>query len=195
MQRRLTDHLKQNDLINVLSIPSFFYLMISEFFSQIAFNMQHFVIIFIIYELTHSNTAVSGIILSFTIPAIFFSLLAGVYVDRWNKKTVLFLTNIIRGGLLLPFLIPNTHPGIVYTLTFFIAVATQFFLPAESSIIPQLVPQRLLIPANAVFSAGIFTTVFIGYILSGPFLLAFGKTVSFLFLAALFLLVQSLSSL
>lgn len=166
----------------------FLFLMLSEFFSQIAFNMQHFVLIFIIYEITHSNTAVSGIILSFTIPAILFSLLAGVYVDRWNKKSVLFFTNLIRAFLLLPFLIPNAHPSIIYTLTFFIAVATQFFLPAESSIIPILIPEKLLVAGNAVFSAGIFTTVFIGYILSGPVLLFFGRTISFILLTALFFL-------
>ena len=59
--------------------------------------MQHFVLIFIVFELTHSNTAVSGIILSFMIPALLFSLITGVFVDRWNKKNILFSTNILRG--------------------------------------------------------------------------------------------------
>ncbi|HSX40658.1 MAG TPA: MFS transporter [Candidatus Saccharimonadales bacterium] len=179
------ERLKKNDIAHVLLRPSFSFLMFSEFFSQIAFNMQHFVLIFLIYELTHSNTAVSGIILSFTIPAILFSLLAGVFVDRWNKKTVLFTTNFLRGVMLLPFLIPNAHPSIIYTLTFFIAIATQFFLPAESSIIPLLVPKQKLVAANAIFSIGIYSTVLIGYILAGPLLLVMGRSV-FLLLSVLF---------
>lgn len=177
-----------NDMLAVLRIRSFFFMMVSEFFSQFAFNMQHFVLIFLVYELTHANTAVSGIILSFTIPAVLFSLISGVYVDRWNKKTVLFTTNLVRGFLLLPFLITNLHVGFVYMLTFLIAVTTQFFLPAESAIIPSLVPKKLLFSANAVFSLGIYGTTLLGYILSGPVILLLGRTATFIFLAVLFFL-------
>lgn len=176
-----------NDIVKVLKIRSFLFLMISEFFTQIAFNMQHFVLIFLVFDLTQSNTAVSGIILSFTIPAILFSLISGVYVDRWNKKKVLIITNLLRGLFILPFLVTNLHIGLIYTFTFFIAVATQFFLPAESSVIPLLVPRRLIISANAVFALGIYSTLFLGYILSGPTLLLLGRFNTILFLAALFL--------
>ncbi|MBI2195567.1 MAG: MFS transporter [Candidatus Levybacteria bacterium] len=175
-----------NDIVKVLKIRAFLFLMISEFFTQLAFNMQHFVLIFIIYKLTGSNTAVSGIILSFTIPAVLFSLVSGVYVDRWNKKKVMFLTNFIRGVLVLPFLIADLHLGLIYALTFLIASATQFFLPAESAIIPLLVPKRLIMPAIAVFGLGIYATLLLGYILSGPFLLIFGQFNTILILAVLF---------
>lgn len=184
--KRIIRAIHGNDIVKVFKIRSFFFLMISEFFTQLAFNMQHFVLIFIIYEITQSNTAVSGIILSFTIPAIFFSLIAGVYVDRWSKKKVLLITNFIRGLLILPFLILDLHLGFIYGLTFLIAVATQFFLPAESSIIPLLVPKRLLISAIAVFGLGLYTTLLLGYILSGPFLLIFGQFNTILILAVLF---------
>ncbi|MCL5113660.1 MAG: MFS transporter, partial [Patescibacteria group bacterium] len=111
-----------------------------------------------------------------------------VYVDRWNKKTVLFTTNLVRGFLLLPFLISNLHVSLVYILTFLIAVTTQFFLPAESAIIPSLVPKKLLFSANAVFSLGIYGTTLLGYILSGPVILLLGRTATFIFLAVLFFL-------
>ncbi len=175
-----------NDILRVLRIKPFFYMMISEFFSQLAFNMQNFILILIVYSLTHSNTAVSGIILSFTIPAILFSIISGVYVDRWSKKRVLFLANLIRGLLLLPFLIPGLHVGFMYILTFLIAVATQFFLPAESSIIPFLVPKNLIIAANSIFSLGIYGTILFGYVLSGPILLLLGKPSTIILLVLLF---------
>lgn len=175
-----------NDIFRVLQIKPFTYMMLSEFFSQLAFNMQHFVLIFIIYTLTRSNTAVSGIILSFTIPAIFFSLISGVFVDRWSKKNVLCYANLFRGMLLLPFLIPNLHIGFIYTLTFLIAIATQFFLPAESAIIPNLVDKKHILSANAIFSLGIYGTMITGYILAGPTLLLLGKTYTIVVLAILF---------
>ena len=106
-----------NGILLVLRIKPFLLMMLSEFFSQLAFNMQHFVLIFIIYGVTRSNTAVSGMILSFMIPAVLFSVITGVYVDRWNKKKVLLYTHLIRATLILPFLIPNLHLGLIYTLS------------------------------------------------------------------------------
>jgi len=175
-----------NDILRVLRIKPFFLMMLSEFFSQLAFNMQHFVLIFIIYGVTHSNTAVSGMILSFMIPAVLFSVITGVYVDRWNKKKVLLYVHLIRAGLLLPFLIPNLHLGFIYTLTFLIAVATQFFVPAESSIIPSLIPKKLIISANAVFAFSIYGSTLIGYVFSGPALLWLGRTNTIALLISLF---------
>ncbi|GDX62089.1 MFS transporter [Candidatus Levyibacteriota bacterium] len=180
------NYFKKNQIYQVLCIKPFLFLMISEFFSQLAFNLQHFVFIFLIYKVTNSNTAVSALIISFTIPSIIFSILAGVLVDRWNKKAVLFNTNIIRGLLLIPFLIPNLHFIFILINTFLIAVVTQFFLPAESAIIPLLVPRRLITPANAIFSIGIYSTIFLGYILSGPALLILGDQKTILLLASLF---------
>lgn len=177
-----------NDILRVLRIKPFLFMMLSEFFSQLAFNMQHFVLIFIIYNVTRSNTAVSGMILSFMIPAVLFSVITGVYVDRWNKKKVLLYTHLIRATLLLPFFIPNLHLGLIYTLTFLIAVATQFFVPAESSIIPMLIPKKLIISANAVFAFEIYGSTLIGYVFSGPALLLLGRTYTIAFLILLFLI-------
>jgi MFS family permease len=179
---------KSNDILRVLRVKPFLFMMLSEFFSQIAFNMQHFVLIFIIYGFTHSNTAVSGMILSFMVPAVLFSVISGVYVDRWNKKNVILITHLIRAALLLPFLIPNLHLGLIYTFTFLIAVVTQFFVPAESSMIPLLVPRKLIVPANAIFSFGMFGIILIGYILSGPILLLLGRTWTITLLISLFLI-------
>lgn len=177
-----------NDILRVLRIKPFLFMMLSEFFSQLAFNMQHFVLIFVIYGLTRSNTAVSGMILSFMIPAVLLSVVAGVFVDRWNKKKVLLRVNLIRGALLLPFLIPDLHLGFIYFLTFLIAAATQFFVPAESAIIPQLIPKHLIVSANAVFAFGIYGSMLMGYVFSGPILLMLGRTYTIVFLILLFLI-------
>lgn len=180
--------IKSNHILQVLTVKPFALMMLSEFLSQVAFNMQHFVLIFIIFGLTHSNTAVSGMILSFMVPAVLFSVISGVYVDRWSKKRVLISAHLIRALLVLPFLIPNLHLGFIYALTFLIAVTTQFYIPAEYSIIPQLVPKKLIVPANAVFSFGIFGIMLIGYVLSGPVLAWLGRTYTISLLVFLFLI-------
>jgi len=177
-----------NEVLQVLGVRPFLFMMLSEFFSQLAFNMQHFVLIFIIFGVTHSNTAVSGMILSFIVPSVLLSVIAGVYVDRWNKKKVLLNGHLMRAALLLPFLIPNLNLAFIYTFTFLIAVITQFFNPAESSIIPSLVPKDLLISANAVFGFSVYTSMLLGYVLSGPVLLLLGRTNTIIFLITMFVI-------
>lgn len=150
-------------------------------------NMVNFVLIIVAYKISNSNAAVSGIVLSFTVPAIIFGLIAGVYVDHWDKKTVLFATNIIRTLLLIVLALFHVDIIYIYALSFAIAVVTQFFIPAETPMIPRLVKKELLFTANALFGMALYGSIVVAYALSGAALLLFGDTYVFFFLAALFL--------
>lgn len=176
----------KNRILEVLAIKPFFFLFLAEIFSQIAVNMLNFILVIVAFKLVHSTAASAAIVLSFTIPAILFGVVAGVCVDRWNKKTVLFTTNIIRGALLL--ILASFHRDFlgIAALSFLISIVTQFFIPAESPVIPLIVPKKLLLSANALFGMGIFTSVVIGYAISGPFLLFFGESSVFIVLALFF---------
>src|SRR5256885_16263477 len=88
-------------ILRVFSERSFLFVWIGEVFTQVATNLFNFFLIFTVYKLSHSNTAVSGVVLTFTIPAIFFGSIAGAYVDRWDKKRVLIITNTLRAVLLI----------------------------------------------------------------------------------------------
>ncbi len=182
-----------NRLLRVLKIRPFFYLWMAEIFSQIAVNMLNFILIVVAFELTSSNTAVSGIVLSFTIPAILLGVLAGVYVDRRNKKTMLVVTNMVRGFLLLLLVFFHANIFFIYAISLLIAIVTQFFIPAETPIIPLLVNKNLLLSANALFGVGIFGSVLIAYALSGPFLLFFQQTYVFMVLAIFFFIASIFS--
>ncbi len=177
-----------NSLLSVLTVRPFFFLFLSEVFSQVAMNMFNFVLIIIVYQLTNSNTAVSGVILSYTIPSIILGIPAGVIVDRMNKKTVLFSSNFIRAFFLLLLVINLGNVALIYTLSFLIAIATQFFIPAESPMIPVLVKKQQLLSANALFGMGIYGSVLIAYALSGPLLILYGKISVLIILSLSFLI-------
>ena len=176
----------QSPLIAVLRIPSFFFLVVSEFFSQFAMNLLNFILLIVAFQLSTSNLAVAGVVLAFTLPAIFFGVIAGVYVDKWNKKKVLVYTNILRALTVFPLIYVSHQLALVYFLTFLVSLITQFFVPAETPIIPHLVPRRLLLSANAIFSMGIYGSLIVAYALSGPLLLLLGKTDVFIFITILF---------
>lgn len=178
----------RNPLLSVLKIPSFLFLLISEFFSQFAMNLLNFVLLLVAFDLSKSNMAVAGVVLSFTVPSIVFGILAGVYVDKWNKKNVLVYTNLLRALAAFPLIFVSHELFLVYLFSFLISLITQFFIPAETPIIPLLVDRKFLISANALFSMGIFGSMIVAYALSGPLLLFFGKTNVFIFITILFVI-------
>jgi MFS family permease len=181
--------------LRALSEKSFRYLWIGEVFTQIAVNLFNFFLILVVFKLTQSNTAVSIVVLSFTIPAILFGSIAGVYVDRWSKKKVLIYTSIIRALLMLaliPFL--DNYIGI-YVISFLVATVTQFFIPAESPIIPVIVKKDNLLAANALFGMGIFGSILVAYILSGPLLILVGQVYTLVVLCVMLLIAGGFISL
>lgn len=141
-------------------------LWISQTLSQLATNILLFFISFFIYKQTASNTAVSFVLLTFLIPSFFSSVVAGVVVNRMGKKWVLFLANFVRAIIVLFILFSERNIFGLYILIFVLALTTQFFAPAESAIIPKLVPKEKLIQANAFFSTTINLTLIIGFLIS-----------------------------
>jgi len=122
--------MKENLILRALRIRPFAYLVASEFFSQFSMNLLNFALLIVVFSIARSNSAVSGVVLAFTIPSILFGIFAGVLVDRWNKKTVLFTTNIIRALLIIPLVFLHTNLAVIYMVTFGVSVVTQFFIPA-----------------------------------------------------------------
>lgn len=184
-----------NNLLLALKNRPFLFLWLAEVLSQIASNMTNFILLLVVFSLTGSNTAVSGIMISFLLPAIILGILAGVYVDRRDKKYVLTFTNIVRGIILILLMLFHSNLVGVYALTFAVAAATQFFIPAETPMIPLLVEKDLLIAANALFGIAFYGSLLVAYALSGPFLIYFGAQNAFLILAGMFFAGALFSSL
>ncbi len=125
---------------------------------------------------------VSAIMIAFTIPAVLFGSLAGVYVDRWRKKPVLVLTNLLRGLLVatLPVMLWLTHGWtiqglpvgfcILLVVTFLVSTLTQFFAPAEQAVIPLIVKEQNLLPANSLYTTTMMASVIVGFAVGEPLL-------------------------
>src|SRR3954464_331061 len=81
----------------ILGNQAFLQLWIAQIISQLAQQMINFALLVQVGDLSNSGTATAAIIICFTIPAILFSAVAGVFVDRHPKRRVLVITNITRG--------------------------------------------------------------------------------------------------
>ena len=62
-----------------------------------------------IHDVTQANTASSLVILAFSLPAVLFGPIAGVMADRFNRKHVMFATNILRAVAMLLFLVSDLN--------------------------------------------------------------------------------------
>jgi MFS family permease len=146
----------------------FLLLWLSQAFTQIGGNMVIYGLTVIILETTRSNTAVSILILTFLGPAVLFSAVAGVYVDRFDKRVVLIVTNLLRSlAFVALFLVGGNLPAIL-VLNVVVSTITVFFGPAEAAMIPQLVPRHQLTAANGVFTLTLNAAFAIGFALLGP---------------------------
>jgi MFS family permease len=175
----------KTSILRALSEVSFRYLWVGEVFTQIATHLFNFFLIIVVFEITHSNTAVSGIVLSFTVPAIIFGSLAGIFVDRWDKKTVIIVTNLIRAVLLIILIFSLHNLFLIYLISFLVAVLVQFFIPAEAPMVPLTVKPQHLLSANALFGIAIYGSIMVAYILSGPLIIFFGETNTLVALAVM----------
>jgi MFS family permease len=102
--------------------------------------------------LTHSVLATGGMMIAGRLPNILFGSLAGVFVDRWNRKRVMVVADALFALWLLPLLLVNSidRVWIVYLVQFAESSIAQFFAPAENALLPNLVGKEQLVAANSL---------------------------------------------
>lgn len=187
--------MKNNAFFKVLEIAPFRNLWLSQVISQVFLNLLIFSLMIRVYQLTHSNSAVSLMVLLVTLPTITLGALAGVLVDRGDRKIVMFLSHFLRVFAVLAFLLSAETLGWLYVLVLLISIITQFFFPAEAASIHELVSEKkLLLTANSLFSVTFFATVIVGNVLAGPFLNLFGANGTFVLVAAAFLMASAFTA-
>jgi MFS family permease len=176
-------------VLDVFRIRPFFLLWLSQAATQIGGTMVIYGLTVIVVESTGSNTAVSLLILTFLVPAVLFSALAGVYVDRVDRRVILVVTNLLRAGAFVVTFLAGGNLLLILGLNIFVSTVTVFFSPAEASMIPTLVPRRMLLAANGVFTLTLNAAFALGFALLGPIVVTIaGAPALLLFVAALYLL-------
>lgn len=174
--------------VPVLKNRNFLALWSGQVFSQLADKVYLVLMIAIIANrFQDSGQTISGwvsaIMVAFTIPAVLFGSVAGVYVDRWSKKMVLAATNILRGVLVLviPLLLWLTRDWsaiaglpvgfyVLLGITFLVSTLTQFFAPAEQAVIPLVVGKPNLLSANSLYTMTMMASLIIGFAVGDPLL-------------------------
>ncbi|WP_248277383.1 MFS transporter [Brasilonema octagenarum] len=179
----------EQGFLPILKNPNFLALWGGQVFCQMADKVYLVLMIAIINtQFQTSEQSISGwvstLMMAFTIPAILFGSLAGVFVDRWSKKAVLVVTNVLRGILVLaiPAMLWLTHDwqplvgvlpvgfAILLAVTFLVSTLTQFFAPAEQAAMPLIVKEQHLLSANSLYTTTMMASVIVGFAVGEPLL-------------------------
>jgi MFS family permease len=152
----------------------FLLLWLAQAISQTAQNAIWYGIVVLVQQRSNSSTQLSVAVLTLIIPSVIFGVLAGVYVDRWDKRVVLIATNLIRGGIAFSYavfgLVPGLPLGLLFVINFVFSTVGQFFAPAETAMIPTVVGRSKLLQANSLFHLTFTASQLIGLVVLGPLL-------------------------
>jgi len=111
-------------------------------------------LIALVYQKAPGSTIeLAKLILFIIIPVFIIGPIAGAYVDRWNRKHIMVVSDLLRGllVLLIPLLIVFFDSNLpIYFLVFIIFSITRFFLPSKMAIIPNIVAREQLLVANSL---------------------------------------------
>ncbi len=181
--RRRTDPPPESPLV-VLRNRRFLALWLAQVATQVGGNMVLFGLTVQVFSLTGRSTSVSLLILSFLVPAVIFGAVAGVYVDRLDRRLILVAANLIRAVAFLALLFVSDQLALIYLLTVLVSTATTFFGPAEAAMIPVLVERRQLLPANSLHIFTLQASFFLGFALLGPLFVNLAGPVTMLWVVA-----------
>src|SRR4051812_2976489 len=104
------------------------------------------------YALTGSAAATGGVFAAALVPRVLLGSVAGVFVDRWDRKRTMIIADLLRAALLLPLLAVTSSDllWLLYVVRAASGTEGLLFAPAESAFLPRLVGEEQLVTANAL---------------------------------------------
>lgn len=148
----------------------------------------------IILNLTGSGRAVGLLLVARFLPSFVFGSLSGVIADRFSRRSIMIISDLLRAVVVLGFLFVRRADQlwIIYFLTVLQLGLSTFFEPAKTAAIPSLVSDRELVAANAISSVTWSAMLTIGAAIGGVVTAWFGTDVAFILDALTYLLSAAL---
>jgi MFS family permease len=163
-----------------LRVVNYRWLWIGQFVSMIGDKIHQIAMAMLVYSVTGSMFQM-GLMLGITLlPAALFGLLAGVYVDRWDRRITMIVADLVRALLVatIPF-VARFGIGWVYAIAFIVSTVSLFFVPAKRAMIPDLVPADELMAANSLDDTSEAVAEFAGLAVGAGIVATLGSAAAF----------------
>jgi DHA3 family macrolide efflux protein-like MFS transporter len=147
---------------------NFTFLWSAQLVSTIGSALTSLAASIVIYRATGSALSVGLMLMATAAPSLFIGLLAGVFVDRWDRKRILIGADLVRAAIVLaiPSLIA-VDVAWLYVMILMSSVVSQFFDPAHASLLPEIASDEELAAANSFLAISSFGSTAVGFAASG----------------------------
>lgn len=128
----------------------------------------------LVFQATGSALAVGLMFVATAVPTLAIGLFAGVFVDRYDRRKIMIIADLIRAGIVfsIPFLI-SINIILLYVAVAAVSTISQFFNPANDALLPEVATDEELTAANSWIMISSFGSTSIGFALSGLLAVAF----------------------
>jgi len=142
---------------------------LAQLISEIGDNFNNVAVFGLAMDKTGSGLVVSGVMLARAIPAALAGPVAGVVLDRMDRKRIMVASDLFRAVVALAFLLTINYRGnwLLYTLSALLMFASPFFTSGRAAILPSITSERELHAANSLLQTTQWATLTAGTILGG----------------------------
>ncbi len=123
-----------------------------------------------------SSFAVAGILVAKLLPALVLSSFTGVLVDRFDRRRLMIVCDLVRAALTFGLLVTNSL-AVIYLVVLLMEIGSLFFYPAKNALIPRLVAEEDVAAANGLSYTTQQAAMLVGLAASGAILAAFESVV------------------
>src|ERR1044072_8568945 len=161
---------------------SFRQLWLGQVVSQMGDWFDTLALYTLILQLTGSGRDVGLLLVARFVPSFFFGPISGVIADRFSRKRIMIISDILRAVVVLGFLFVRRADQLwlVYVLTVAQLALSTFFEPAKTAAIPSIVSERELVAANAISSVTWSVMLTLGAAIGGVITGWFGTDAAFI---------------
>jgi MFS family permease len=165
-------------ITKLLKNKNFFFLWFGQIISQVGDRLGQMALIgFVSLNMQGSSLEIAKALFFTILPVFLIGPLAGVYVDRWDRRKTLYTCDFLRAILVLIiplFLISSKTRFLVYLLIFLIFCIGRFFIPAKMAIVVDLVEKNDLLLANSLINTTGMIAAILGFGIGGILVEWFG---------------------
>ena len=156
-------------MFDIFRKRDFRYLWSAQLVSTIGSSLTDLAAAILVFRLTGSALNVGLVLIVTALPTLVFGLVAGVFVDRFDRKKILLASDLIRGLLVVAIPTAVDSFGLVglYAIIFLAASVRQFFDPAWESVLPEIASEEELAKANSFLSISSFGSTAVGFAAAG----------------------------
>ena len=149
--------------------PNYRRTWMAQVVSEMGDYFNNIAVFALVMEKSGSGLVVTGVMLSRAIPAVLAGPVAGVLLDRLDRRRIMIVSDLVRALIALAFVltINQPRPWLLYVLSAGLMFASPFFTAGRAAILPTIATPEELHAANSLTQTTQWATLTVGTLLAG----------------------------